>query len=104
MVIEERDLVYPRHAERRQRNIYYKHYSIQRLRRLSEKRHFADRNYQDAWTGLKASFRLIRGFQSIGGKLGIAPLAGDLFGNRAIGLLNDCGLDNAVLLTCLRRS
>lgn len=101
MVIEERDLVYPRNSDRRLRDIYYQHYSIQRLRRLSEKRHFADRSYQDAWTSLKATFRLFEDAQ-YGEKLGIAPLAGDLFGSDAIGLLNDCQLDNAVLLTCLR--
>ena len=101
MVIEERDLVYPRSAERRLRDIYYRYYSIQRLRRLSEKRHFADRNYQDAWTGLKATFRLFEDAR-FGDRLGIAPLAGDLFGHAAIGLLNTSRLDNAVLLTCLR--
>jgi hypothetical protein len=87
MVIEERDLVYPRNVDRRLRDIYYTYYSIQRLRRLSEKRHFADRDYRDAWTGLKTTFRLFEDAR-YGGKLGIAPLAGDLFGNIAIGLLN----------------
>jgi len=101
MVIEERDLVYPRHAERRLRDIYYQYYSVQRLRRLAEKRHFADKAHQDAWTSLTATFRLYEDAK-YGGKLGIAPLAGDLFGSEAIGLLNDCKLDNAVLLTCLR--
>ncbi|MEW8439612.1 MAG: DNA methyltransferase [Candidatus Thiodiazotropha taylori] len=101
MVIEERDLVYPRDTERRLRDIYYRHYSIQRLRRLAEKRHFADKAYQDAWTSLKTTFRLHEDAK-YGGKLGIAPLAGDLFGADAIGRLNDCELDNAVLLTCLR--
>ncbi|MEW8025275.1 MAG: type IIL restriction-modification enzyme MmeI [Candidatus Thiodiazotropha sp.] len=101
MVIEERDLVYPRDTERRLRDIYYRHYSIQRLRRLAEKRHFADKAYQDAWTSLKTTFRLYEDAK-YGGKLGIAPLAGDLFGADAIGRLNDCELDNAVLLTCLR--
>lgn len=101
MVIEERDLVYPRNAGRRLRNIYYRYYSVQRLRRLAEKRHFADRSYQDAWTGLKVTFRLFEDGK-FGGKLAIAPLAGDLFGHDAIGLLNGCRLDNAVLLTCLR--
>jgi len=101
MVIEERDLVYLRDAERRLRDIYYRHYSIQRQRRLAEKRHFADKAYQDAWTSLKTTFRLYEDVK-YGGKLGIAPLAGDLFGADAIGRLNDCELDNAVLLTCLR--
>ena len=39
MVIEERDLVYPKKGNRKQRNIYYRYYSIQRLRKLGEKRY-----------------------------------------------------------------
>ncbi|MFC1735512.1 Eco57I restriction-modification methylase domain-containing protein, partial [Candidatus Hydrogenedentota bacterium] len=37
-----------------------------------------------------------------GGKLGIAPLAGDLFSPNAVGPLADCALGNDVLLGCLR--
>ncbi|NQU25462.1 MAG: restriction endonuclease [Candidatus Nealsonbacteria bacterium] len=101
MVIEERDLIFSRDADRRYREVYYDYYSIGRLRRLSVHRHFADRAYQDAWTGLRNTFQL---FEDIGygKKLGIAPLAGDLFDGRAIGLLNDCRLDNEILLTCLK--
>ena len=101
MVIEERDLIFGPKAERRFRDIYYDYYSIGRLRKLSEHRHFADRNYQDAWTGLRHSFLLFED-ADYGPKLGIAPLAGGLFDSRAIGLLNDCRLDNEILLTCLR--
>ncbi len=101
MVIEERNLIYGPDADRRQRDIYYDYYSIGRLRRLSEHRHFADRNYQDAWTGLRHTFQLFED-AGFGPKLGVAPLAGDLFDRRAIGLLNDCRLDNEILLTCLR--
>src|SRR5262245_41545481 len=43
LVIEERDLVYPFGADRTKREIYDSYYSLQRLRRLSEKRHLADR-------------------------------------------------------------
>src|SRR5690606_23548575 len=35
-------------------------------------------------------------------KLGIAPLAGDLFGPDAIGPISDCRLDNRTVLQCLR--
>ncbi len=101
MVIEERDLVYPKKASRKQRDIYYRYYSIQRLRKLGEKRYFADKHFEDAWLGLNATFRLFEA-GSPGHKLGVAPLAGDLFSDRAIGLLNDAQLDNEVLLTSFR--
>ncbi len=101
MVIEERDLVFAPDAERRFRDIYYDYYGIGRLRRLSEHRHFADSNFQDAWTGLRHTFQLFED-SGYGQKLGIAPLAGDLFDWQAIGVLNDCQLDNEILLTCLR--
>ena len=32
--------------------------SLNRLRKLSEKRHFADKNFHDAWVALKSNFRL----------------------------------------------
>jgi len=101
MVTEERDLIFPRGADRQKRDIYYRYYSLNRLRKLSEKRHFADKNYQDAWTGLKSNFRLFEA-GAWGAKLGIAPLDGDLFGYEAIGLLNECQLDNQTLLECFR--
>jgi hypothetical protein len=37
MVIEERDLIYPRNADKTKRDIYYNYYSINHLRRLCEK-------------------------------------------------------------------
>lgn len=101
MVIEERDLIFAPKAERRFREIYYNYYGIGRLRRLSEHRHFADSNFQDAWTGLRHSFQLFQDSDH-GKKLGIAPLAGELFDSQAIGLLNDSRLDNEVLLSCLK--
>lgn len=101
MVTEERDLIFPKKSDRRQRDIYYRYYSLNRLRKLSEKRHFADKNFQDAWIALKSNFRLFDDGQ-VGAKLGIAPLAGDLFGYEAIGLLNECQLDNQTLLECFR--
>src|SRR5690349_9877849 len=101
MVTEERDLIFPKNSDRKQRDIYYRYYSLNRLRKLSEKRHFADKNFHDAWAALKSNFRLFEAGHS-GAKLGIAPLAGDLFGYEAIGLLNECQLDNQTLLECFR--
>jgi len=101
MVIEERGLVYPADANARLRAIYDRHYGIGRLRRLAERRHFAEEKYHDAWDSLCASFRLFVDPQ-VGAKLGIAPLGG-IFHREAIGTLADCRLSNAVLLTAIRR-
>jgi gamma-glutamylcyclotransferase (GGCT)/AIG2-like uncharacterized protein YtfP len=101
MVIEERDLIFPSAADSSKRSIYDRYYSLQRLRRLSEKGHLADRRRHDLWMSLKATFRLFEA-GGPGEKLGIAPLAGDLFEAEAIGPLASCNLGNDVLLHCLR--
>lgn len=101
MVIEERDLVFPAEAPRRQRDVYRLYYSVQRLRLLSERRYLADHRRHDLWLALLATFRLFEA-DGPGEKLGVAPLAGDLFAHDAIGPLADCTLGNDVLLGCLR--
>lgn len=101
MVIEERDLVFPPKTPASQRIIYTQYYSVQRLRRLSEKRYLADRRQHDLWLSLLATFRLFEA-SGLGSKIGIAPLAGDLFSPSAIGTLGECTLGNDVLLGCLR--
>lgn len=101
MVIEERGLVFPPVATLAQRNIYDRYYSLQRLRRLSEKRHLADRRQHDLWLSLNATFRLFEA-HGPGQKMGLAPLAGDLFHPQAIGPLGRATLGNDILLNCLR--
>jgi len=101
MVIEERDLVFPPAVEKKQRDVYRLYYSVQRLRQLSEHRHLADHRRHDMWLALLSTFRLFEA-DGPGEKLGISPLAGDLFGNQAIPLLAPCTLGNDVLLGCLR--
>ena len=101
MVIEERDLVFPADAPASQRDIHHKFYSVTRLRRLSEKRYLADPRRHDLWLALQACFRLFEA-DGPGVKLGIAPLAGDLFSADAMGSLTGCTLGNDVLLGCLR--
>ena len=101
MVIEERDLVFPPDAPRSQRDVHHKFYSVTRLRRLSEKRYLADPRRHDLWLALQACFRLFEA-DSSGVKLGIAPLAGDLFSPETMGSLAGCTLGNDVLLGCLR--
>ena len=101
MVIEERDLVFPVDARRKLREIYRKYYSVTRLRSLSEKRYLAEARRHDLWVSLQACFRLFEA-DGPGTKLGIAPLAGDLFSAHAVGWLAGCKLNNDVLIRCLR--
>lgn len=101
LVIEERDLIFPPKAARQQRDIFRLYYSVERLRLLSEKRYLADKRFHDYWLGLLATFRLFES-HGPGEKLGIAPLAGDLFSPAAIGPLAQSRLGNDVLLGCLR--
>ena len=100
MVIEERDLIFPKESPRKKKDIYYNYYSVSRIRKLSEKRYLADKKYRDVWMSLKNTFKLFEK-EFYGGKLNIKPLAGDLFGSNAIGMLNQCELDNKVMLECL---
>lgn len=101
MVIEERDLVFPSSIEKTRRDVYRSFYSIRRLRLLSEHRHLADHRRHDLWLSLLSTFRLFEA-DGPGEKLGIAPLAGDLFGYQAIPHLASCTLGNDVLLGCIR--
>jgi type I restriction-modification system DNA methylase subunit len=101
MVIEERGLIFPPDVDARQQDIYFQYYSLQRLRRLAEKRFLSDRRKHDLWLSLLATFRLFEA-GGPGAKLGIAPLDGDLFDPNAIGILSRSTLSNDVLLGCLR--
>ena len=101
MVIEERDLIFPSGTDATKREIYDHYYSLRRLRRLAEKRYLADRRKHDLWLSLLATFRLFEA-RGPGHKLGIAPLAGDLFSPDAIGLLGRYTLGNDVLLGCIQ--
>ncbi|NML15449.1 Eco57I restriction-modification methylase domain-containing protein [Azohydromonas caseinilytica] len=101
MVIEERGLVFPPGADARRREVYARHYSLQRLRRLSEKRHLADRRHADLWPALLSTFGLFEA-GGPGATLGLAPLAGELFGRDALVDLAGCALGNDALLQALR--
>ena len=101
IVIEERDLVFPPDTSNHQREIYQKFYSVARLRRLSEKGYLADPRRHDLWLALQACFSLFEA-DGRGLRLGVAPLAGDLFSTEAMGALNGCMLSNDVVLGCLR--
>ena len=101
MVIEERGLVFPASATQKQRDAYMRFYSVARLRTLSEKRHLADKRQSDLWLALLSTFRLFEA-GGPGEKLGLKPLAGDLFRDDALGDLEHCQLANDALLACLR--
>jgi hypothetical protein len=101
MVIEERGLVFPSGTAARHREIYEQFYSVMRLRRMSERRHLADRRHVDLWPALQATFRLFEA-GGPGPKMGVPPLAGDLFGPLAIDALVRCTLGNDALLGALR--
>ena len=101
MVIEERGLVFPAKATQKQRDIYTRSYSVARLRGLAEKRYLADKRQNDLWLALLSTFRLFEA-GGPGEKLGLKPLAGDLFDAEALGELERCHLSNDALLACLR--
>jgi methylase of polypeptide subunit release factors len=101
MVIEERGLVFPAKATQKQRDIYTRSYSVARLRGLAEKRYLADKRQNDLWLALLSTFRLFEA-GGPGEKLGLKPLAGDLFDAEALGELERCYLANDALLACLR--
>jgi len=81
----------------RLRKIYYEHYSIGRLRRLSRKMIFVDGRKFDLWDGVISTFQLFED-GAYGSKLGISPLGSGLFSPDALGILSECKLDNKSLL------
>jgi hypothetical protein len=101
LVTEERRLIFPPSVPSSKRDLYYRHYSLQRIRRLAEKPHLMEKRHKDLWMSVRTTFRLFDA-DGLGQKLDVAPLAGDLFSPEAIGLLNQCALDNGIVLDCLR--
>lgn len=110
MVIEERKLVFPRKEDikgewnedqlKEYREIYEKYYSIHSLRNLAEKRHQLDADAEDLWEQLKKTFQLFEK-ESMGSRMGIQALNGDLFSTKALDPLDECSLKNDVLLRAL---
>jgi hypothetical protein len=101
LVIEERKLVFASGVPLRRREIYERDYSLQRMRRLAENPRHVDRRQKDLWLSILATFRLFEA-DGPGEKLGVSPLAGELFGPDAIGPLNTCSLDNVTALEGFR--
>ena len=102
LVIEERNLVFPENSSRKTRDMYRDYYSLSRLRQLCDKPYILEQKHHDLWIGLKHTFQLFE--TDVKGRyLGIKPLAGDLFGPRALGVINQCQLPNRVLLECIKK-
>lgn len=105
MVTEERDLIYDpedkTEATQRFKNYYWQFYSISRLRKLSMNKYVFEAQFCDLWQGLMNTFLLFEGSGN-GEKMGIKPLAGDLFSYQAIADLYDCQINNKLLLDCIK--
>lgn len=105
LVIEDRSLVYPDKLDengRRKREIYWKFYSMDRLRRLAAQQQFVEANKYDLWQNLKVAFRL---FEDAGyaQKLGLQPLASGIFHPDALGQLEHTLLTNQHLLEVVQK-
>lgn len=103
IVTEERNLVFPEvkdPAVQRFRAIYYAYYSIDRLRRMTNKRLYVDPHKHDLWEGLLACFRLFESDQ-YGQHLGIQPLGSGIFSPDALGVLGNLKLYNHHLLAVI---
>jgi hypothetical protein len=105
MVIEERHLVYPEgwHRDeqmRRLADIYFKGYSLQRLRQLVRERHRVLGNKDDLWTQLRHTFRIFED-ERRAKALGLHALGGELFSPVALAHIGSLHLRNSALLNCL---
>jgi len=102
MVLEERDLLFDNNGESKYyKEIYYKFYSIQRLRKLSEKIYLFDETLSDLWISLKNTFKIFSN-ELLASKIKLYPLNGDLFDYNSIGILAESNIDNRSLLECIK--
>lgn len=104
MVIEERNLIFPDKrdpAADRFRTLYYRHFSLKRLRALSMVSLYVDSAQSDLWESLKSTFRMFED-ETIGDKMGIKSLGSGLFDPDALGDLARVKLDNATFLKVLK--
>jgi len=101
-VIEERGLVFPDKVTAKIKDIYYKYYSLNSLRKLCEKKYYTNLKFNNYWIQAKNTFKLFED-ERYGKALDIKPLAGDLFEYNAIDILNECDLDNEIFMQCFRK-
>jgi len=108
-VIEERNLVYAESKEKetkRFNQIYFKHYSLLRLRKLAKRIAPPDAaNHYDLWMSLVNTFALFEKSET-GKKMGLMALQGDLFSYNAIASnqydLHESHLANDVLFKAIK--
>ena len=108
-VIEERNLVYAESKEKdtkRFNQIYFKHYSLLRLRKLAKRIAPPDASHHyDLWMSLVNTFALFEKSET-GKKMGLMALQGDLFNYNAITGkdydLHECRLGNDVLFKAIK--
>jgi hypothetical protein len=100
LAAEERDLLFDTVATETQRSIYSRHYGVGRLRTLVELRRHADR-HDDLWRSLIIAFNALTDSET-GGKLGLKPLAGGLFGADSCPDLDRALIANSRLLEAVR--
>ena len=99
-VIEERGLNHQPAATTRQRELYRKYYSLQRLRKLADRPQLADRRQHDLWRSMHNTLRLYED----GGKgrpLGIEPLGSFLFREEGLRSIFQYQVDNKSLAQAL---
>ena len=99
-VIEERGLNHQPAATTRQREIYRKYYSLQRLRELADRPQLADKRQHDLWRSMHNTLRLYED----GGKgrpLGIEPLGSFLFREEGLHAIFQYQVDNKSLAQAL---
>jgi hypothetical protein len=104
LVIEERKLIYSEKrdaAMNRLRDIYYEHYSIQRLTKLAVRMTYVDPRKTDLWRSMLTTFALFENSKH-GQALGITALGSGLFHADALGPISDQQLDNETLLRVIR--
>jgi len=104
VVIEERKLIYPEKSGEklaRLQKIYYRYYSIERLRKLTEKQVYIAAEKTDLWQALCTTFLLFEE-EHYGKKLGIQPLGSGIFASNALGILPTLQMSNANLIEVIK--
>ncbi len=102
MVVEERGLVFLKGTSARNLNLYYQHYSVQRLRRLAITRGLRVERFHDAWFSLQSTFQIFE-HPDKAVIVGTTALGGQLFHPQSLGPLAFSYLSNAALFSALDR-
>lgn len=93
LVIEERDLTHPEGSDTKLKALYRDYYSLAALRTRCRRVTSEEGRFSDLWATLMDCFSLHEDGERAS-KLGLKPLAGDLFSHEAFALLRELSLDN----------